>query len=1009
MTTIRRLLSSLFPAPRRALKRSDVWPLAAFLVAFAAVCLWLELAHVWMFARPLMLGLVVFAPWIWWMHVAGYAGLPKWRGMVSLLVRLCLLGIIVMVLAEPRSVRSRDTMSVVFALDVSDSIRGPDEALKYITETVQAKRPKGKDDQAGMIIFGKTPACELSPSMTFPFEALNSQVDHGATNIEQALSYSSALLPEENQGKIVLISDGVQTEGTLSRILDDLKSRGVAVDVLPIDYSYNNEVWMERLDLPQSVKLGESYEAGMLVKSLSEGKGKLVLRENGTVIAEQEIEYKAGTNRFTVPITLRSTGYYEYTATVEVPRADDSLPQNNTVLNYIFVEGEGKVLLVTDGSGDPRDWERLERAIREGERAVERMEGIDLPRDASALMGYDCIIFVNVPNDQFDVQQLSAVRDSVYNMGSGFLMVGGANSFGPGGYHRTVIEEILPVSMDVSQKKVLPKGALAIILHTCEFAEGNTWGKRITKQAIKVLGSQDEVGVLAYTQEGENWLFEPAPASEYERMVPLINGASIGDMPSFQNTMQMGLRGLMKSDAATRHMIIISDGDPQPPTPQLIKEFIDNQVSVSMVAIFPHGGLEISKMQSVAEVTGGRYYFPEDPNQLPSIFIKESKTLKRSMLQNKRFTPEVAFPSPILKGIEGLPELKGYVITTDKGHPAMTILSAPPDANDADSQDPILSVWQHGLGKTAAFTSDFSANWAEDWQRWDHFQPFVKQLLTDISRVKKDGHLRMSTHTSGGDAVIVVEDFHPEENFLDLSAKLSGPNQKTETINLKQVAPRRYQATVPLWGHGRYHASAQGVAGERKDLAFGGFIVPYSPEYLRFRSNRQALQEIADRTGGRLLSGDPSKDAIYQTGRAPKRSTKPIFDWLLIALAILVPLDVAIRRIQLDFHSIKSAFGFGRRAASSATMGALLQAKQSVSATLEARRSERPLPPQGTTGAAKPPTTSASVVKKPPQPAQQQPPGQSGSPTSTTERLLAMKRKREEGKDGNQPGAEVKK
>ena len=153
-----------------------------------------------------------------------------------------------------------------------------------------------------------------------------------------------------------------------------------------------------------------------------------------------------------------------------------------------------------------------------------------------------------------------------------------------------MIEDILPVSMDVSQKKVLPKGALAIILHTCEFAEGNTWGKRITKQAIKVLGAQDEVGVLAYTSTGEQWLFELTPAGEYESLVPLINGAQIGDMPSFQNTMSLGLRGLLKSDAATRHMIIISDGDPQPPTPALVKEFLDGQVSVSMVAIFPHGG-----------------------------------------------------------------------------------------------------------------------------------------------------------------------------------------------------------------------------------------------------------------------------------------------------------------------------------------------------------------------------------------------------------------------------------
>ena len=997
MNRLRRIIASFLPSPRRAVTWRDVIVLVVFLVLFVGLCAWLELGHVLMFARPMMLGVVALSPWFWWMHVAGFGGLPKTRGTVSLFVRLVLLGLFAMVLAEPRAVRSKDVMSVVFAVDVSDSIYSADQALKYVTDTVQSHRPK-KSDEAGLLIFGKTPAIELNPSMSFPFEALNSQVERGATNLEQALSMSSVVLKEDVQGRVVLVSDGVATEGNLSRMLGDLKSRGVAVDVLPIDYTYNEEVWLERLDLPQQVKLGETYEAAMVLSSLSDGKGKLVLRENGSILAEQEVEYKAGKNRYSVPITLRSAGYYEYTATIEVPKAQDSLNQNNTVLNYIFVEGEGKVLLVVDSVGDRRDWERLEQAIKEGERAVEVMNGADLPNDAASLMPYDTIIFCNVPHDEFNVQQMQAVRDAVYNLGAGFLMVGGPNSFGPGGYHRTVIEEILPVTMDVSQKKVLPKGALAIILHTCEFPEGNTWGKRITKQAIKVLGAQDEVGVLAYTQKGEDWLFELTPAAKYEDLVPLINGASIGDMPSFQNTMQMGLKGLKKSDAATRHMIIISDGDPQAPTPQLVKEFVDNQISVSMVAIFPHGGLDISKMQGVAEVTGGRYYFPEDPNQLPAIFIKESKTLKRSLLQNKTFVPTIGFPSPVVKGLEGMPELKGYVITTAKGHPAMQILNGPPDAEQSDSLDPVLSVWQHGLGKTAAFTSDFSTNWGSNWQQWGRFQPFVKQLLTDISRVKKDGHLRLSTHTSGGDAVIVVEDFHPEESFLELNTKLSGPGQKTENVQLKQVGPRRYQATVPLWGHGRYHAIAQGLGGDRKDLAFGGFIVSYSPEYLRFRSNRQALQEIADRTGGKVLSGDPTKDAIYTRGRTPKRSSKPIFDWFLIALAILVPLDVAIRRIQIDWNSMR--FWAVRRAPSNATLGTLLERKQTVSAALQARKNERTMPTS--TGSVPPRSTSSQpatpTAKTPSASSGSTPTGNETKPTSTTERLLALKRKRDEDK-----------
>lgn len=1000
MKRLRRMIASIFPAPRTQVRWIDAVPLAIFAVLFIGGCAWLEFGHVLMFARPVMLGLAVLAPWFWWMHVVGYGGLPKGRGAASLMVRLLLLGLFAMVLAEPRAVRSKNVMSVVFALDVSDSIYSADKPITYITDTVQNHRPKGTEDQQSLIIFGKAPAVELPPTKNFPLEALNSQIDRGSTNLEQALSMSSAVIKDDVQGRIVLISDGVQTEGNLERTLGDLKARGIAVDVLPIDYSYSDEVWLERLDLPQGVKLGETYEAAMVLSSISDGRGKLVLRENGNVIAEQEVDYKAGKNRFSVPITLRSAGYYEYTATIEVPKTQDSLAQNNTVLNYIFVDGEGKVLLVTDSVGDKRDWERLEKAVREGERAVDVISGSDMPRDAASLMPYDTIIFCNVPHDEFDAQQLQSVRDAVYNLGAGFLMVGGPNSFGPGGYHRTVIEDILPVSMDITQKKVLPKGALAIILHTCEFAEGNTWGKRITKQAIKVLGAQDEVGVLAYTSAGEEWLFELTPAAKYEELVPKINGAAIGDMPSFQNTMQLGLKGLLKSDAATRHMIIISDGDPAPPNPRLIQEFLDAKVSVSMVAIFPHGGLDISKMQGVADVTGGRYYFPEDPNQLPGIFIKESKTLKRSLLQNKVFTPSVGFPSPVIKGLENMPELKGYVITTGKGHPAMHILNGPPDAEQSDSLDPILSIWQHGLGKTAAFTSDFSANWGSNWQTWDHFQPFIKQLMTDISRVKKDGHLRMSTHTSGGEAVIVVEDFHPEESFLEMQAKLSGPNQKSETVTLKQVGPRRYQGTVPLWGHGRYHAVAQGIGGDRKDLAFGGFIVSYSPEYLRFRSNRQTLQEVADRTGGRVLTGNPAQDAIYTYNRAPKRSSQPIFDWFLIALAILLPLDVAVRRIQIDLPAIWKALTGQRRSTSTATMGTLLQTKKSVSATLKSKREERPLPPQ--TGGIPPRSTSSkpsTTVANPQAPATP-PPQQGGgeSPTSTTERLLALKRKRDEQK-----------
>tara|TARA_R110002111_G_scaffold153375_1_gene220180 strand:- start:142022 stop:145066 length:3045 start_codon:yes stop_codon:yes gene_type:complete len=1007
---IKDLYYQIVPQPRTAVTGKRALPLILFLVFYAILCFSLEYSGVLLFARPWAFGLILFSIWVWWLSVAGFGGLSKGRGLAALISRLLMLGLFVMLIAEPRSVRVRDVISVVYAVDLSDSIgeSSVDAALEFVTKTVTEKP---QTDEAGLVVFGRNSAVELPPRVSFPFEALNSRIDRDATNLQQTLSLAAAMLPEENRGRIVLISDGTETEGSISQILEELKSRGIAVDVLPIQYEYDKEVWLENLELPRFVKLGENYEAAVVLSSLKDGSGKLVLRENGEPIYEEEVSFKAGKNRFVVPIYLRSAGYYEYSATIETKQSEDQIRENNTVLNYIFVEGEGKVLVVTNPAGDDRDWQSLVKAIREGERNVETISAYEFPSDSLSLMPYDAIVFVNVPADAFNVIQLKAVHDAVFNQGIGFMMVGGENSYGPGGYHRTLIEDALPVTMDITKKKILPKGALAIILHTCEFPEGNTWGKRITKQAVKVLGAQDEVGVLIYDfMGGEKWLFELTPAGDYEKMVPKINGAQIGDMPSFANTMQLGLAGLIKSDAATKHMIIISDGDPQPPSPKLIKRFRDNKVSVSMVAIFPHGGRDISTMRGIAGATGGRYYFPSNPNQLPSIFIKESKTLKRSMIQNETITPEVGMISPVLKGVEAIPPLHGYVLTTLKSR-AEGVLNAPEKKDAEGDIDPVLAFWRYGLGTTAAFTSDLSPNWAADWVNWDHYQAFVKQLMIKISRVQKQAQLKMWSHTTGNNATIMVEDFHPEESFLNVAARISGPHDREETVVLKQVSPRRYQVSVPLWGKGRYQVMAVGKAGDREDHTNGGFIVPYSPEFLRFRSNPIVLEEIAEKTGGQRLNPENAAEVIYGR-RDPKQSTNPVFDWLLIALAILLPLDVGIRRVQLDWYVIKGWFGFGsEHKSSTATMGALLQRKQDVGEVLELRKGDtsttvNQLNSQSTIAklqAQKQESSrksqSENTEKKQPgkenSPAPNAPSTDAGENQTTTGRLLDLKRRRQ--------------
>ncbi len=956
-------------------------PLTGFLTLFAAGVALVSTRGWLAFSNPAVFWLLLTAPWVCWLHIVGTrGGLGRAHALVALTIRLFLLGTLILLLAQPRAVRRSDQLSIVYALDLSDSMGAhvSDQALKFITDTASQKPEK---DEAGLVVFGREAAVELPPRTNFPLEALRSQVAHDATNIEKGLSLAAAMLPDGNPGRVVLISDGDQTDGNATGpLLDQLKARGIAVDVLPIQFDFQNEVWLERLDLPKVVKQGETYDASVILDSLKKGSGKLSLRENGKTIFEKEVQYEPGKNRFTLPLYMRAPGYYEYAAVIDPAPGTDGRAENNVALGDIFLRGEGRTLIVTDPQGTPQDVQPLADSLRRGQRVVEEQSALDFPRAAAALLPYDCVIFDNVPADAFDPAQLQAVRDAAYNQGVGFLMVGGANSYGPGGYHRTPVEEALPVDMDITNKKVMPKAALAIVLHTCEFADGNTWAKRIAKEAIKVLGAQDEVGLLDYEGSGMHWVFPLRLAGEFQQLLPLINQADPGDMPSFGPAMQMSLDALSASDAASKHVIIISDGDPSPPPPALVQAFIDKKITMSIVIVNPHGGTDISLMHGVVDQTGGRYYFPDDPAKLPSIFIKEAKTLKRSMIQNQTFNPQVVFPSAILKGIDAMPPLRGFVLTTPKDR-AATILKTPV----TEETDPVLATWRFGLGTTAAWTSDFSSNWAANWVGWEKFDAFVKQLITEVSRVENKTDLRLNTEAEGNLGVISVEDFAKAETFLDLQARVSGPGGRVDTVPLRQTGARRYQGTFPLWGKGRYQVLAAGEGGGRSERAVGSFAVAYSPEYLRFRSDPRLLEEVAARTAGRVLTGNETGRQLFLPEREPRESSRSVIDWFMLIAACLVPLDVAVRRVQWDAGVLRDWLRRRREvgapsASTGETTGSLLRRKQAhrLRPTVPATAPRPPIIAPPTAAPPKPPTTATD---------QAQP--------STTESLLARKRRQQ--------------
>ena len=175
--------------------------------------------------------------------------------------------------------------------------------------------------------------------------------------------------------------------------------------------------------------------------------------------------------------------------------------------------------------------------------------------------------------------QLRLLQSAIRDFGVGLICIGGDQSFAAGGYRGTPLEESLPVDMELTSQKVLPNGALVMVMHGMEFNNGNQIARQVATGVMHTMAAQDELGIVLWDGT-EKWLFELQQVEDKAWMGSQIMGMNQGDLPSFQNIMSMAFDGLKASTAQIKHMILFSDGDPGPPTQGLMDEMVANKVTV---------------------------------------------------------------------------------------------------------------------------------------------------------------------------------------------------------------------------------------------------------------------------------------------------------------------------------------------------------------------------------------------------------------------------------------------
>ncbi len=878
---------------------------------------------------------LILAPilWLaaWWMGRRSLSGLGTVTKWVALGVRLAVIALLCATLAEPQWRRVSKDVAVTLVLDVSQSVpQGEGSFTKQYIERAVDQGRESPDDRLGVVTTARDAFVQALPSrLTTLLETSHTGIID-ASNLAAGVRLAMAVRPTDAANRFLLATDGNETAGSLLSAAEAAKAAGVPIDVLPLRYKHEGEVIVDRLVAPATARFGENVALRVVINSTVAARGRLSILLNG-----EPIDLDPDSPSFGTPIELHASPPPNVLTQIVKPPRDgpaqfeavfepelvagrargDSIAENNRSSAVTFVVAEAKVLVIRE---DRAESEALEKVLEECEIAAHVVPAAQAPANLTEMAGYDAIVLVNEPSYNFSQKQQEDFKKYVHDSGGGLVMLGGKNAFGAGGWIGSPLEDALPIRLDPPQERQMPRGALAIVLHSVELPEGVYYGKKVCEAAVDALSRLDYIGINEYGWNvgGTGWVLPLQLKGDGSIAKRAIQKLNFGDMPDFAPSLELTIRDIMKVDAGQRHCIVISDGDPMPPSAALLQKFIDNRVTITTVGMATHTAGDVAKMKWMSEKTGGRHYEvpPGQAATLPQIFIKEAQTVKRSLIwEGPAFSPPVVDRTvETMRGIGGtMPGLTGYVVAADREGLSQVVLRA-------KGKDPLLAMWQYGLGRSVAFTSEANPRWASAWVGWPMFKSFWEQHLRWAMRPAGSPNMKVTTEAKGDRTTISVQAYDSKGqplNFANFIGRLVMPDGTVKELTLPQAGPGRYEITVPTPASGSYLASfIYGAPGEEEGQVLKGSVQaainrPFADEYRTLQDNEPLLRQVAQMTGGRVLRGDdPVAENLWlRDGLTMPVALRPVWLWAALFAMSLFLIDVGVRRVRIEPAMIAAA------------------------------------------------------------------------------------------------------
>lgn len=831
----------------------------------------------------LLLGLI---PVLLWVRRSSAVDLSPRHLSLSLLIRSALIVLLALALMQPTVLRSSARVATVYLLDISQSVSptAVQEALEWIRKTDAA----GGASSSRFLAFGANSLAFDTPEelakVPVSTKPQPGAIDQSKTALASALDHAARSFPPDHVKHLVVLSDGNANSGNLAAALEHLRLENIHVFTRSLNARSTKDTWIEAMLAPSSVTAEEQFPVEVHVYSQIATPATIELRNGDSLLEKRNVRLTEGLNRVAFATNVKD----ESTTVVlsaSVTVNGDPLPVNNTFRKSATVLGKPHILYVEGYAPSAR---YLKNALTVEGFQVEVISADKMPATADKLDAYDAVVISDVDRKDFTEQQMQAVATYVRDLGGGFLMAGGENTYGKEGYTGSTLEEVLPVTFETDKER--QSISMVVVLDRSGSMAGSKMdlAKEATKAPLNLLKEDDHFGVLTFDYNFQ-WALKIAEAKNKESMRETISKIVATGNTNIYPALREAYEQLKEAPGETKHIILLSDGQtPAEDFKGLAQEMLKDKITVSTVAVTAASDRVL--MQNIAEWGGGRAYYVENPQSVPQIFQDETELAAGKSIQEENFKPTVKKTVEAFKGIDfkTAPELLGYVAT--KAKPTAELILETP------GKRPLLARWQYALGKSAMFTSDVKDRWAADWLKWPSYSKFWAQLLRETMRRQDNDEFDLQVERDGDEAVIAINAVEKDGRFRNLlhpKLRIVDPAQGASTIEVPQVGPGSYETRFPLAQDGAYvfRTVSDAPGGASRTLEYS-----YPDEYHFYPPDFQTLRSISNETGGVYQPAGPEIfDAKGETVSVHTRL------WpLLAALALVLYIsDVFLRRLRL--------------------------------------------------------------------------------------------------------------